>query len=155
MVGDKTNLPLILGRPMEITIEDISPVEKKLQVEVPWGDVSPRLDKAYGKLKRRARIKGFRPGKVPRSVLEQVYRAEVENEVAREVIEASLAQAVEDKQFEPVAPPTVDDFALNKGQVFTFSARIEVRSEVENVDFDGIELTRRVGIVRRRRRQRP
>ena len=52
---------------MQITIEDISPVEKRVEFEVPWADVAPKLDKAYGALRRDVRMPGFRPGKVPRA----------------------------------------------------------------------------------------
>jgi trigger factor len=54
---------------MQITIEDISPVEKRVDFEVPWADVAPRLHTAYEKLRREVHLKGFRPGKVPRQVI--------------------------------------------------------------------------------------
>ena len=60
---------------MQITIEDISPVEKKVDFELPWADVAPKLDKAYSDLRRDVRLKGFRPGKVPRAIVERMYRA--------------------------------------------------------------------------------
>ena len=53
---------------MQLTIEDISPVEKRVDFEIPWSDVEPKLDKAYDELRREVRLKGFRPGKVPRQV---------------------------------------------------------------------------------------
>jgi FKBP-type peptidyl-prolyl cis-trans isomerase (trigger factor) len=59
---------------MQITIEDISPVEKRVDFEVPWPDVAAKLDKAYDKLRREVRLKGFRPGKVPRQVVEKLYK---------------------------------------------------------------------------------
>jgi len=97
---------------MQITIEDISPVEKRVEFEVPWTDVAPKLDKAYGALRRDVRVAGFRPGKVPRALLEKMYRAQVEDEVARNLVEVSLGQAIHENQLEPVAPPTVDSLEL-------------------------------------------
>ena len=90
---------------MQITIEDISPVEKKVDFELPWADVAPKLDKAYSDLRRDVRLKGFRPGKVPRAIVERMYKRQVEDEVARELIESSLGQAIQEKQIQPVAPP--------------------------------------------------
>jgi len=55
--------------PMQITIEDLSPVEKKVEFELPWADVAPKLDKAYDSLRRGVKLPGFRPGKVPRALL--------------------------------------------------------------------------------------
>ena len=109
---------------MQITIEDISPVEKKVDFELPWADVAPKLDKAYSDLRRDVRLKGFRPGKVPRNIVERMYRRQVEDEVARELIESSLGQAIQEKQIQPVAPPTVDNLELKSGEPFKFSARV-------------------------------
>jgi trigger factor len=128
---------------MQITIEDISPVEKRLEFEVPWPDVAPKLDKAYGALRRDVRVAGFRPGKVPRAMLEKMYRNQVEDEVAREVVETSLGQAIQENQLEPVAPPTVDSLELKSGAPFKFSARVEVRSQVTPKDYSGVPLSRR------------
>jgi trigger factor len=128
---------------MQITIEDISPVEKRVEFEVPWTDVAPKLDKAYGALRRDVRVAGFRPGKVPRAMLEKMYRHQVEDEVAREVVETSLGQAIHENQLQPVAPPTVDSLELKSGAPFKFSARVEVRSQVTPKDYSGVPLSRR------------
>jgi len=128
---------------MQITIEDISPVEKRVEFEVPWTDVAPKLDKAYGALRRDVRIAGFRPGKVPRALLEKMYRSQVEDEVARNLVELSLGQAIQENQLEPVAPPTVDSLELKPNAPFKFSARVEVRSQVTPKDYSGVPLSRR------------
>ncbi len=128
---------------MQITIEDISPVEKKVDFELPWADVAPKLDKAYSDLRRDVRLKGFRPGKVPRAIVERMYKRQVEDEVARDLIESSLGQAIQEKQIQPVAPPTVDNLELKSGSPFKFSARVEVRSQVVPKDYSGVELTKR------------
>ena len=65
---------------MQITIEDLSPVEKRVEFELPWADVVPKLDKAYDALRRGARLPGFRPGKVPRALIEKMYRRQVEDD---------------------------------------------------------------------------
>lgn len=132
---------------MQITIEDISPVEKRVEFELPWTDVAPKLDKAYGALKKDVRVAGFRPGKVPRPVLERMYRHQVEDEVARNIVESSLGQAIVENQLEPVAQPTVDKLELKAGSPFKFSARIEIRSQVTPKDYGGIALSRRAAKV--------
>jgi trigger factor len=128
---------------MQITIEDISPVEKRVDFELPWTDVAPKLDKAYNDLRRDVRLKGFRPGKVPRAIVEKLYRRQVEDEVARDLIESSIGQAIQERQLQPVAPPTVDNLELKSGEPFKFSARVEVRSQVVPKDYSGIEVSRR------------
>jgi trigger factor len=128
---------------MQITIEDLSPVEKKVEFELPWADVAPKLDKAYDSLRREVKLPGFRPGKVPRAILERMYRRQVEDEVARELVERSLGQAIQENQIQPVAPPAVAEIEIKTGAPFKFSARVEVRSQVTPKDYSGIALNRR------------
>jgi len=128
---------------MQITIEDISPVEKRVDFEVPWPEVAARLDKAYDKLRREVRLKGFRPGKVPRQVVEKLYRSRVEDDVSRESVEMAIGQAISEKQIAPIAPPTVDKLELKHGEPFKFSARVEIRSQVTPKDYTGVRVSRR------------
>jgi len=128
---------------MQITIEDISPVEKRVDFEVPWEDVAPRLHTAYEKLRREAHLKGFRPGKVPRQVIERLYRNQVEGEVAGDLVELSIRQAVDEKQIQPVAPPSIEKLELKQNEPLRFSARIEVRAQVSPKDYSGIRVSRR------------
>jgi trigger factor len=128
---------------MQITIEDLSPVEKRVEFELPWADVVPKLDKAYDALRRGVRLPGFRPGKVPRALLEKMYKRQVEEEVARDLVEFSLGQAIRENQIQPVAPPTVDELEIKSGAPFKFSARVEVRSQVTPKDYSGLPVSRR------------
>jgi trigger factor len=128
---------------MQITIEDLSPVEKRVEFELPWADVVPKLDKAYDALRRGVRLPGFRPGKVPRALLEKMYRRQVEDEVARDLVEHSLGQAIRENQIQPVAPPTVDELEIKAGAPFKFTARVEVRSQVTPKDYAGLPVSRR------------
>ena len=128
---------------MQLTIQDISPVEKRVDFELPWTEVAPRLDRAYDKLRREVRLRGFRPGKAPRPVLEQIYKSQVEDDVVRELVEVTLGQAIRERQIDPVAPPRVDRIDLKPNAPFKFSARVEVRSQVEPKDYNGIPVERR------------
>ena len=128
---------------MQITIEDVSPVEKNVEFELPWADVAPKLEKAYDSLRKGVRLPGFRPGKVPRALLERMYKRHVEDEVARDLVEHSLGQAIRENQIQPVAPPTVDELTIKAGAPFKFKARVEVRSQVTPRDYAGVPLNRR------------
>src|SRR5678815_3540228 len=115
---------------MQITIEDLSPVEKRVEFELPWADVVPKLEKAYDSLRRGVRLPGFRPGKVPRALLEKMYKRQVEDEVAGDLVEHSIGQAIRENQIQPVAPPSVEALEIKSGSPFKFTARVEVRSQV-------------------------
>jgi trigger factor len=128
---------------MQITIEDLSPVEKRVEFELPWADVVPKLEKAYDSLRRGVRLPGFRPGKVPRALLEKMYKRQVEDEVARDLVEHSIGQAIRENQIQPVAPPSVEALEIKSGSPFKFTARVEVRSQVTPKDYSGVPLSRR------------
>jgi trigger factor len=129
---------------MQVRIEDVSPVEKKLFVEVPWDTVSTRLGDAYRELSKGVQIKGFRKGKVPRPVLEKMYAPRVHAEVSYQLVRESFYQAVAQHQLAAVAEPQVEEASgLEKGKPFTFSAIVEVRTEVVPQDYVGMTLERR------------
>lgn len=126
-----------------VHIEDVSPVEKKLTVEIPWDQVRAKLDRAYRELAKEAQIRGFRKGKVPRNVLERMYGKQLQQEVARELVQESFIAAAEEHKLEPVAEPVVEEAKLEPNQGFKYSARIEVRGPTEIGKWEGLEARRR------------
>jgi trigger factor len=128
---------------MQVTVSDLSPVEKKVAVEIPWPYVAQKLDEAYKDLSRGVALKGFRKGKVPRPMLERMFGRQVEQEVVKQLVQESFVAAATEHQIQPVAEPVVDDAQLLKGQPFHYSARVEVRSIIEPKDYDGIEVSQR------------
>src|SRR5258706_2773898 len=129
---------------MQVRIEDVSPVEKKMFVEIPWETVSQKLGDAYRELGKGVALKGFRKGKVPRRVLEQVYGPRVNAEVAYELVRESFFRANQEHNLAAVAEPRVEEAApIKKGQPFTFQAIIEVRGDVVPQDYKGLAIERR------------
>ncbi len=128
---------------MQVTIENVSEVEKKVAVQIPWPAVAQKLDVAYRKLGRDVALKGFRKGKVPRNILERMYGPQVEAQVTRELVQESFVMAASEHSLEPVAEPVVNDVHMHKGESFHYSARVEVRGEIVPQDYEGIELHRR------------
>jgi trigger factor len=129
---------------MQVRIEEVSPVEKKMFVEIPWETVSQKLGDAYRELGKGVALKGFRKGKVPRPVLEQVYGPRVNAEVAYELVRESFFRANQEHNLAAVAEPRVEEAApIKKGQPFTFQAIIEVRGEVVPQDYKGLAIERR------------
>lgn len=129
---------------MQVRIEDVSPVEKKMFVEIPWETVSQKLGVAYKELGKDVALKGFRKGKVPRPVLEQVYGQRVNAEVAYELVRESFFRANQEHNLAAVAEPRVEEAVpIKKGQPFTFAAIIEVRGEVVPQDYVGLAIEKR------------
>ena len=129
---------------MQVRIEDVSPVEKKLIVEVPWDTVSSRLGDAYRELSKSVQLKGFRKGKVPRTVLQRMFGKRVKAEVATQLVRESFISATTEHNLQVVSEPRVDqELDIKKGEPFAFEAIVEVRGDVEAKDYTGMEISRR------------
>lgn len=134
---------------MRIDVENVSPVEKKVTVEVDPGRVVRELDRAYAGLGRRVKLRGFRPGKAPRQVLERNFRDDVERQVTETLVREAFDEAVREKDIAAVAPPRVDvaNPGLDPAQPFKFTARVEVKPQLEPKDYRGLEVTHRPASV--------
>jgi trigger factor len=125
---------------MKTNLEEISTVKKKLLVEVEAEEVDRKLNKAYKDLGKRAKIRGFRPGKIPRKILEQYFGEQVVEDVARGLVSETLPTAVEETQTYPLSMPMVENETLRAGQDFRYAAIIEVKPVFELKDYTGLEV---------------
>lgn len=127
---------------IRIETEEISPVVRELSIEVD----AARVDAAYGRmlqeLRKTARVKGFRPGKVPTGVLKKMYGDSLGEEVERQLVRETLADAVELAELQPVVEPQIEAEPPGEGQAFRYKARIEVKPEIELPDLSAIAGTR-------------
>ncbi len=128
---------------MKVQVEELSPVEKKLSIEVENARVAEELTRAYVALGKQVKLPGFRQGKVPRRILEQRFREQVEDEVIQRVVQSAWTEAVREHNVEAVAPPQVtNNSGLKADSPFSFEARVEVKPKVEAKDYQGLPLTR-------------
>ena len=126
---------------MNVKVEDISSVKKRLSFDVPADRVNEEIDKAYQQIAKTAKVKGFRPGKVPRSILERQYAPQMESQVLERLISDNYFKALADHKIPAVSGPEITESGvLEKGKDFTFQAQVEVRPEVEARDYIGLTL---------------
>jgi trigger factor len=129
---------------MKIQVENVSPVERKVSIEVDPDRVAQELERAYQGLGRRVKLRGFRPGKAPRKVLERHFRSEVENEVVEKIVQQTFSEAVRAESIAAVAPPHVSVAeGVAEGRPLRYTARVEVKPKVEPKDYRGLEVTRK------------
>src|SRR5438094_1883906 len=128
--------------PARVTLEDLSPVRKRIQVEISATDVQAELERAFRLVGRQARLPGFRPGRVPRPVLERNFGEQVRREVLGRLVEESFRQAIETHRLEPVGTPDIDADPLTPGQSLRYSATVDVRPVIEVGNLQGLELRR-------------
>ena len=125
---------------MQVTVEDQSSVKKTLHIEIPEDQITREIDKAYAELKKRAKIKGFRPGKVPRGVLERYYGKDVNADVASRLIQESFLEAIKENDLKIIGTPKIDPPELKAKTPYKYSAAIEIKPEIEDIDFKGLDL---------------
>jgi len=125
---------------MKSDVDVVGPTQRKIRVELPGDAVSKEFLRVYESLGRQAKIKGFRPGKVPRSVLQGVYGDEVRGQVLTRLVEQSLGEVFKERGLKVVSEPEVEANVLEEGRDFAFSAVVEVKPEVEVKGYRGLEL---------------
>lgn len=129
-------------------IKELSSVERELAIVVPGDTVAKELDRAYRDLNQKVRLKGFRPGKVPRYVLEQFYKRETEQQVLEKVVNSSFRQAIKDHAVSPVSNPAIQAPAeLIPGMDFSYSAKVEIKPTIELKSWKGLALEKTVFTV--------
>jgi trigger factor len=129
---------------MEIMIEDISSVKKKLNIQIPRDDVVKEIESAYATLKKSAKIKGYRPGKAPRAVLERTFKKDLHSEVASTLIQKSIMDAIKQKDLAVIGTPKVEPTELNPDSAYSYHATVELKPKLSPINFKGIELQKKL-----------
>jgi trigger factor len=127
---------------MKVTVEDVSSVKKIVHVEIPEETVSGELASAYKELKKTAKVKGFRPGKAPKSVLVRMYKKDVDADVTSKLIQESMFKALQEGDLNIVAPPKVDPGDLEDGKEYKYDATVEINPEIQDIDYKGLSITK-------------
>jgi trigger factor len=125
---------------MKVTVEDVSSVKKVLHFEIPEEKVVSELNDAYKDLKKTAKIKGFRPGKAPRSVLERMFKKDVHADVTSRLLQESFVEAIRENKLNIVGNPEIDPPELQTTGAYKYDATVEIPPEIDDFDFKGISL---------------
>ena len=130
-----------------VKIEDISTVKKKLSFDIPWADVKNELDSVYRKVGKKAKVRGFRPGRIPRGILEAHYREEAEEETVSNLVNRYYWETLQEKEIPAVMQPEIEQKGIEADKNFIFSATVEVEPAVESRDYVGLELEKEEPVV--------
>jgi trigger factor len=127
---------------LAVEVREEGAVTRWLEVAVPPARVDAAFARAYRGLARSARVRGFRPGKTPVSVLRRLYGPAIAEDVERELVSETLPAALERSALAPVSEPAVDATPPTEGGVFSYRARIEVKPPIELGDVAGLPAKR-------------
>jgi len=132
---------------MMISVETVSGLERRMKVQVPAERIEKEVDSRLEKYGRTAKIKGFRPGKVPMKVIRQRYGGQVRQEVLGEVLQASYFEAISQEKLRPAGSPRIEPGDAQQGQDLEYVATFEVYPEVDLRNHEGITVERPVADI--------
>ena len=129
-------------RAMKVNVEELSSVQRRVEVTIPAKEVDKTLNGIYKTIGRQVKIKGFRPGKVPRAIMERHYGPQAAAEAAENLIGDSYPQAITEAKVDPVARPDFDFSAPEAGADFVYRVTLDVKPEfeLEKEKYQGLKL---------------
>jgi trigger factor len=127
---------------MKTELTEVSETQKHLTFEVPTEAVATEIQRVAQDYGRKARVPGFRQGKVPSTVVKQRYKDQILYDVANDLIPKLVEEALRERGLEPVATPDIKDVVIEEGQPLTFLAEFETLPPIDPGEYTGLTLTK-------------
>ena len=126
---------------MQVSVENISAVEKRLKIQVPAEEVKSKVDARLREIGKQVRLKGFRPGRIPFSVLNQRYGPQARQEVIQQETQTALQQAIEQESLRIAANPRLHEApVLDDDSGLEVNAIVEIYPELAPIDVSAIAI---------------
>jgi trigger factor len=125
---------------MKVQVEDVSSIEKRLSIEVEPTFIERELSQAYAALSHQVKMPGFRPGKIPRRMLEKHYRTEVEADVLKRVQLLAFYDAIKEHNVPAIGDPHFSGGKIEAAKAYTYTARVEVKPTLAPKEYKGLKL---------------
>ena len=132
---------------MQVSVENIGTLERKLTVRFPAERFETQVSARIAEMGRTVRLKGFRPGKVPTTVIKQRFGEQVRGEVLSDLIGSTLREAVEQEKLQPIANPAINTTGRPENGEIAYTATFEVMPQFPEIDVAGLEISRPVAEV--------
>ncbi|PVZ16341.1 MULTISPECIES: trigger factor [unclassified Pseudomonas] len=127
---------------MQVSVENTSALERRMTIGVPAERIETEVNKRLQQTARRAKVPGFRPGKVPMSVIRQRYEDSARQEALGDLIQATFYEAVVEQKLNPAGSPSVEPKVFEKGKDLEYIATFEVFPEFTVSGFESIKVER-------------
>ncbi len=127
---------------MQVSVESTSALERRMTIGVPAERIETEVTKRLQQTARRAKVPGFRPGKVPMNVIRQRYEDAARQEALGDLIQATFYEAIVEQKLNPAGAPAVEPKVFEKGKDLEYVATFEVFPEIKLAGFDGIAIER-------------
>ena len=129
---------------MQVSIETLEGLERRMTVQVPSDTVTSAVEKKLNELRKSVKIDGFRPGKVPLKVVQQKYGNSVRQEVIGDVIESSYREALIQESVRPAGMPSIESVKSEDKEDMSYTAIFEIYPEIKDIKLDTIKIEKPV-----------
>ena len=126
---------------MKTSVEALSEVELKIEVEIPSDRVDREVGRQVGKVGQRARVNGFRPGKAPKALIRKQYGSTIAVEAARALISDSLGAVLDGLDRSPLGEPAIEPGLAQEGEPLKYTVRVQVKPALDIHSWEGIEVS--------------
>ncbi len=130
----------MLESAIAVSVEDVSPIKKKILFDISWLEVKKELDTVYKDVAKKAKIKGFRQGKVPRNIIESLYKEHAEEEAISNLVNRYYWEALKENRINAIGQPDIDQKGIESDKNFSFTAIVEVEPVIDPTGYIGLEL---------------
>ncbi len=127
---------------MNVNLESPSALRRKLTIELEPAEIKTELDRTYNDLRRNVMLKGFRPGRAPRAMLERLFGDRIRGEIVQKLIKEYTDKALEERNLTPLLPPEIVTEETDLARTVRFSATFDLRPEVTVRDYQGLRVPR-------------
>lgn len=132
---------------MQVSVENVGNLGRKLTVRIPAARLEDTVRNRVQEMGRSARLKGFRPGKVPTKVIEQRFGAQIRGEALSELIGSTFQEAVNTEKLRPAMQPSISTSGKPDNGEIEYTATFEVMPEIGTLDVSGLEIVRQTSSV--------
>ena len=127
---------------MKTEFTDVSETQKTLTIEIPSDVVDAEINKVAKDYSKQARLPGFRPGKVPATIIKQRFKDQIRHDVMHGLIPRAVEEALQERGIEPIDTPNIKDVVLEEGQPLKFTAAVETVPAFDPGDLGTLSATR-------------
>ena len=127
---------------MKAEITELSETRRRLDVEIPAPVVDATIGRLAEQYRRRAKVPGFRQGKVPVHIVRQRFKDDILRDAAHDIVPRAVDEALREQAVTPIEMPDVQEVSIDDGQPLTFNALFEVMPSIEGLDYDALTLRR-------------
>lgn len=127
---------------LQVSVETREGLERRIKVQIPADRIENEVNSRLQRVGRTAKLKGFRPGKIPAKVIRQHYGGQIRQEVLQAIVESSYSEAITQEKLRPAAVPTIEPESAGAGDDFTYTATFEIYPDIKLAGLDGLKVER-------------